>query len=166
MNCANCGKTFEKLFSRLLCTACYRYLRKEGRHILFPRKPFPPRSEAYKKALSERQKGKPKSPEAVAKMAASRRKSSRVVWSGGVKVYTPKHPRADKTGRIYEHRFLMERHLGRYLLANEVVHHINGNHFDNRIENLVVMTTNAHTAFHHKNGDIHPSSRLPKTRKH
>ena len=49
-----------------------------------------------------------------------------------------------------EHRVLMEVKLGRTLRKNEVVHHINGNGRDNRLENLTVMTVKAHARLHGK----------------
>ena len=42
-----------------------------------------------------------------------------------------------------------EENIGRYLKDNEVVHHINKNKIDNKIENLQLMTRSEHTKLHH-----------------
>ena len=52
-----------------------------------------------------------------------------------------------------EHRVLMEQHIGRRLKRNEVVHHINGDKRDNRIDNLEIMTASEHASMHMK--DLH-----------
>jgi len=65
-------------------------------------------------------------------------------WNGGkfisekgyVLVKQSDHPFARSDGYVFEHRLVMEKHLGRYLNPTEEVHHINYNRQDNSIENL------------------------------
>ena len=47
------------------------------------------------------------------------------------------------------HRKVMEKYLGRPLTSIEVVHHIDGNHFNNNMNNLMIMTLEEHTSLHH-----------------
>lgn len=46
------------------------------------------------------------------------------------------------------HRYLMEQRIGRELERGEVVHHINGDKRDNRLENLQLMTNSEHMKLH------------------
>jgi len=60
----------------------------------------------------------------------------------------------------------MEQHLGRKLGRYEIVHHINGDPQDNRLENLQVMSLSEHSSYHlsKPRKSRHPAKpRMPKT---
>ena len=60
------------------------------------------------------------------------------------------HPHATKHGYVLLHRIIIENHLGKILNTNEVVHHIDGNKKNNSIDNLEVLTREAHAKLHQK----------------
>lgn len=60
----------------------------------------------------------------------------------------PEHPKATKNGYVLYHRVAAENMIGRLLKDNKVVHHINHNKFDNREENLMVLTKEEHAKLH------------------
>lgn len=67
---------------------------------------------------------------------------------GYVYVYCPSHPNCSADGYVMEHRLAVESQIGRYLNKDEVVHHINKNKKDNRIENLMILTRSEHATLH------------------
>ena len=50
----------------------------------------------------------------------------------------------------YIHREIMEEFIGRKLDSIEIVHHINEDRLDNRIENLEVLSMGEHFSLHNK----------------
>ena len=87
-------------------------------------------------------------------------------------VYNPNHPYTDRNGRVKEHRLLVEQNYekfddkyfeiinGKYYLKKNVdVHHINFNHNDNRIENLIPLTRAEHTKLHNQNEVIYRNNK-------
>lgn len=51
--------------------------------------------------------------------------------------------------RYFEHRYLMEKKLGRKLKTTEVVHHKDHDSLNNGLDNLQLMSWSEHTLHHH-----------------
>lgn len=49
---------------------------------------------------------------------------------------------------VYQHRLVVERSIGRYLLADELIHHMNHIKNDNHLENLEIVTAKMHRREH------------------
>ena len=60
------------------------------------------------------------------------------------------YPVADADGRIFEHRLVMQRALGRPLRDGEIVLLVNGVKTDNRLDNLAIMSRTEHSQHHHR----------------
>lgn len=78
-------------------------------------------------------------------------------------VYNPDHPRANRDGRVPKHRLIAEMNAEffglhffdsdgvRYFLkSGYIVHHKDGNHNNNDISNLEILTRGEHTSLHNK----------------
>jgi len=82
-------------------------------------------------------------------------KGGRYIVEGYAYVYSPNHPNRTKDNRVMEHRLVMEESIGRYLSKDEVIHHINGEKLDNKIENLkLVENQSTHLKLHTDNGSV------------
>lgn len=70
-------------------------------------------------------------------------KGGRILDHGYWFILMPDHPFANSKGYVREHRLVVEKRKGRYLMPWEQVHHINGNKLDNRSENLMLFVSNS-----------------------
>jgi len=58
--------------------------------------------------------------------------------------HDPFYPMVAKDGYVLEHRLVVAKRLGRCLLRSEKVHHINGVRYDNRDDNLELLSGSNH----------------------
>jgi hypothetical protein len=62
--------------------------------------------------------------------------------------YSGKRTNYVKLGGVHMHRVVMEKVLGRKLVKGEIVHHIDGDKWNNNPDNLQVMTQSEHIKLH------------------
>lgn len=125
LNCYYCGKEFK------LSTAVRSLIRKGKRKHVFC-------SQECDKAF-KRGKNNP-----------AWRGGKKIGKGGYVYIHVPEHPFATTGGYVLEHRLVMERHIDRLLMPEEIVHHKNGKTKDNRIGNLALMCQPEHSEIHSK----------------
>ena len=76
------------------------------------------------------------------------------VNKGRIGVWVPEHPKGNNRGYVLRSRYNMEQYLGRYLDTEEIVHHCDGNKFNDDIENLDLILNSEHTRHHFNAGDV------------
>lgn len=70
-------------------------------------------------------------------------------WNGGRYVDVSGYVMVNIKGeKMYEHRYIMEKKIGRKLRKDEHIHHINHIKTDNRLENLIILDPLTHSKLH------------------
>ena len=162
LTCVQCGKQFERAAGEVnrkrkpktgpFCSrACHTRWRSTGKKL----------TPEHRRKLMGRtawNKGRPWPKSMRKKLSVlasdgSRARERNGHWKGGVMLTR------DRKGRLYrkirikgkyrlEHDLVMESHIGRKLRKGEVVHHVNENTLDNRLENLRLMLVGEHMRLH------------------
>lgn len=136
--CEKCKKIFwnyPSCNSKFCSQICYRAQLKGRKMPWLKEYLHSPRSEAHKKAIRD---GHKKGEESKAWKGGKIKNSN-----GYIMIYKPNHPFGRRL-YVLEHRLVMEKYIGRYLLKNELIHHINGKNDDNRLSNLKIVIINHH----------------------
>ena len=130
-----------------ICKKCIKEISGKGKTGLCSscaRKQYFKNNPNYKKVLAKQLSGRKISKETRLKMGLSHFKRQggelrKKTTKGYITIYMPEHPNSNSGNRVFEHRLIMEKKIGRYLKKNEIVHHLNGKKDDNRLENLYLV---------------------------
>lgn len=68
--------------------------------------------------------------------------------NGYMYCYAPEHDLANKAGIVKEHTYKISRYIGRKLLPDECIHHIDRDRSNNSMDNLMLMTRASHLSLH------------------
>lgn len=66
-----------------------------------------------------------------------------IIKKGYRYIWDKSHPKADSDGYVSEHVLVVERRIGRHLMDDECVHHIDRNRINNSSKNLVLYKNQA-----------------------
>lgn len=77
-------------------------------------------------------------------------KGGKIIQNGYRYILNPEHPKAkSKKGYVAEHTLIMEKHLGRFLEGEELIHHIDFDKLNNHLNNLKLFKNHKeHMKFH------------------
>lgn len=89
------------------------------------------------------------------KSARGYHNNGKVKYNGYIAIYNPNHHRAFENGCVYEHVLVAEEMLGRLLLDDDVVHHVDLNRTNNKKENLMIFASNEDHALYHAGAEAH-----------
>lgn len=114
-------------------------------------KPFKPaRKEQVLCSLTCRQKNNANGRLGQSTGRQSKPYKQRLTKDGYLRMYAAKHPFAEGRKEMFVHDMVMEMHLGRRLLPNEVAHHLDEVKTNNSIVNLEVKSHARHSSDHMK----------------
>lgn len=155
MICKKCNQD-RPIKTNGLCFSCYQMLWRINRHLNSPLIKCQCRSPECKEMIhSINTQGRP----ARYKHGHHTFREDNPNWNNGkinpkkgyIRIFNPKHHRADKNGYVREHILIMEKHLGRRLNPQEVIHHVDHNTKNNDISNLMLFRNHSeHSRFEYK----------------
>jgi uncharacterized protein (DUF1330 family) len=80
-------------------------------------------------------------------------KGWRISTQGYLMVIMPDHPNVDKNGYVKNSDLVMEKKIGRFLLKDEVVHHVDLNKLNDDPDNLMLFPSKKeHMKYHYQQG--------------
>jgi recombinational DNA repair protein (RecF pathway) len=138
--CVDCGKKIDKFGRSKRCPKCAKIFKP----------PQTKHNDKTKKLIGQKSKEK-FTPEYIENIHKKHEGIKRKNNHDYIMVKKYSHPNKNSGNLIGEHRLKMERHLGRILTKNELIHHINFVRNDNKINNLYLCKNRSHHSQIHAN---------------